>query len=194
MGKLNHNRPILRLMDAKNEGKHVEDIATAALGRRYLTPGKITQRAADDGQKQKLPRKEPERIRIHQVALAIVDRFRQVGDSRDATLLIEYVTKEEDKDALRKWFLRYGGMVIDSHSGNFRKNRDSAPDPKGGAAKPYWDLKEPAVRRPFDLAVELSAFVSKVRKLARQPVKGDLIQDTLLDGLEKLLQEQKLHP
>lgn len=174
-------------MDAKKQGKHVEDIATAALGRRYLTPGIAVCDAVDD--KQKLSRKEPERVRIHKVALAIVERFRQIGDTRDATRLIDYVEKQEDKDALRKWFLRYGGMVSDGASGNFRKNRASAPDLKGGGAKPYWTFKAPVVRHPFDLDAELSALVSKARKLKRQPVKGDRIQDVILNCLQKLLSE-----
>lgn len=139
MGRLNHNRPILQLMDAKKQGKHVEDLSTAALGRRYLTPSDLKQDKGDT--KGTTSRRSPERVRIHQAAMAIVERFRQHGDTRIVSQMIDSVEKQEDKDALRTWFLRFGGMVVDLKSGGFRKNRASAPDLKAGAAKPYWKFK-----------------------------------------------------
>ena len=181
MGRLNHQRPILQLIDARKRGLAVVGISASALGKRYLTPvASSTARA----------KKEPsEKEKLHIVAIAIVDHFVSNGDLTDANRLLELAKPGAEREALQEWFLRYGGMGINRSTGRFRKARKLPPDRAGGLANPYWTLKEPAKRRAFDLGVELSGFVSKARERKRAELEGDNINDSLLGDLESMLRE-----
>lgn len=179
MGRLNHQRPILQLIDAKKRGLAIVGLSASPLGKRYLTPGSTSA--------SRLKKEPSEKEKLHRVAVAIVDRFIANGDCTDANFLLEFAKPGRDRDALREWFILYGGMKIKGDAGAFGKDRERSPDRDAGLANPYWSLKEPPKRKAFHLDVELSALISKARERKLERVVGDNVPDSLLDDIESVL-------
>ncbi|RWK44849.1 hypothetical protein [Mesorhizobium sp.] len=178
MGRLNHQRPILQLIDAKKRGLAIVGLSASPLGKRYLTPGSTSA--------SRLKKVPSEKEKIHRVAVAIVDRFIANGDCTDANLLLEFAKPGRDRDALREWFTLYGGMKIKDAEA-FGKDRERSPDRDAGLANPYWSMREPPKRKAFHLDVELSGLVSKARERKLERMVGDNVPNSLLDDMESVL-------
>jgi len=182
MAQLNHSRPILKLLDAKKRG-----LAVSSLVKKYIPEASKSVSKV----RTKVRQEAGDRQEMHEVAVAILDHIDKHGDYTDALRLIEFARNEPERDAIREWFTRYSKIGYDVRKRKFYFSRAKTSDRAGGIANPFWTLKPPPKRRPFDFACQLEKLVSKARAEQRA---GNSSEDALLDDIEDAMRKHGIYP
>lgn len=181
MTRLNHSRPILKLLSAKKRGLAISGLAkkhVSTASKATTASTKPRQAAGDD------------RELMHEVAVAILDHIDKCGDYTDANKLIEFARNGPERDAIREWFSRYSKIEFNGTSHKFSFIRTKLSDRTSAAANPFWTLKEPPRRLPFRFADQLARLVAKARQ---QQDAGDSTDNALLNDVEDVLHSHGIH-
>lgn len=190
MARLDHERPILKLIDAIRRRKsaaapkpHKNDLDM------YVQVPKVLKRQAS------LITSIPitlaaERKLVQSVALEILAHIEKHHDCSDVQRLLDCVARPKERAALEGWFLQFGR--VRRKDGRFCLDRRKSLDRDVASLTPYWnigsaDAKEPNPRRRFNLRNELEKLVAAANEFAAKREVGAEIDPELLRELKDIL-------
>jgi len=108
---------------------------------------------------------------IQNVLVSIAFHAYKHGDYTRANTLIDGVGNSVNQKALVEWFVRFGGLVINEESKSFEgwKGAEFIKENIEKAKETMWyDLKQQAPFKGFDLDEELAKLLKKAEKMAQE--------------------------
>lgn len=100
---------------------------------------------------------------IHNHAIVIAQHIAEHGDVTIADTLVEALGKSLRSNALRQWFLDFGGCMWNDKKKKFGKKKDFTLDVGAATANPFWEYVPEAAFKPIDGNALLAAALKKMK-------------------------------
>lgn len=175
MTNLDHDRPILKMIDAMKRERQRLISASAA------PTGNLDVRTA---MKKLAPvRLKRDRELIHESAVSVLTHFAQHFDLRVLHRFMEAVGDARHQVALTAWFTRYGPISVGT-DGKFRTSRDKRAALAEAKLDPFWNYQPKSEPKPFNPIADLERIERRLSKAGTAHIK-------LLSDLRSLLKQHR---
>ena len=126
---------------------------------------------------------------IHEHAIVIINHIKVHGDVTVADTLVNAIAGSIRKNALRSWFIAYGGCTWNADKECFRKAKDFTFDIEAATAEPFWLFEPEPKFKPVDFNALLKAALAKAKKaLADEEHKNEHdVNPELVAAIEALV-------
>lgn len=166
MTTLNHERPILKLID---------DLKAEKSAREEFHRKKINRLAEKD--------------HIHNEALKCLDHLVKHKNINVVSTFLADEKCKKHRELLRKWFAKYGPVKF-SAAGEISYDRKGLFRLAEAREVPFWKFSEPKTMPTFDLLDELSRLVERADRRRLRPISGDSIDADALNEIRDILKKR----
>jgi hypothetical protein len=173
MSRINHERPILQLIDDLKKQRSVAAKPPARTAGKQIVKRDIATLDAAS------------RTPIHDCAVRVLDHFGIHNDVRIPQKLLEAVD-HTTRMSLASWFAEFSSLRISEENGKLIFDRSRAHRLGAAIQTPYWKLaRSKSPPRPFDFADELTVFLRR----SKNKLDAGASEMALLVKIERLLDE-----
>ena len=128
---------------------------------------------------------------IHQHACDIAAFIKSTGNVTPATTFVNLLSSSVRKNALRQWFLSYGGCSWNAEKKAFGKKKDFIWDLEAAHANPFYDLiKEPDFK-PVNGYSLIKAAIKQMEDALKDTAHADKhkVDPEMLSALKELVRK-----
>lgn len=123
---------------------------------------------------------------IHEHAVVISDHINEHGDVTLADTLVNALGKSIRANALKQWFLDFGGCSWNDEKKKFGKAKDFAYDRDTALLNPFYDWTPEPAFKPVDSMALINAVIKKLESAADDTSENGAKHKINLDHLAAL--------